>query len=554
MVIAGISGTSTPAPNAVDHERVTDPPAAQWGFESAQVQDEVQVKSSNAEEVDDGEATESDEDDLDDITHPEATAGEITPAAARISTTLPTIKETPNAKATVAASVADTDGGNGDPFSTAQEPSLSDQSPADSPSIRAKAVIPTAVVETTIGEVAGASDDDSDDVGDAIIVPKPKAVLTYGKNGRPAEDGVDAAISDVDGASKDQMSAANGDGDDDQQLYLVSSEPYGIPRVSAEAAKRRSKRKAEPDVKDEALVKQDDEEEIVVSAKRRKTVSNGEAVFDDDQPSSSAGTGTGKLKRPSRYSTAASSPSEGVKPESKTTKRRLSPQVVIPPSSATPTSTATSPLTGRVPKVLLSHDSAFRKSHSKWLKEQGSEVIDDVRTRRTNFVCVVKNDNVRTAKVLRSLALGKFVVTESWLTESKKSGQLLDLEEYVHPQIENVNVDRRKLFHGKNLFFTSTLADKVYGVNWDDIYSLCEEVGASAILKGTSGDYGDFSRTTETICFGATNSDVDVGRLQTQFSCTVFNKSLISHAIISGELDLDLGEFKLPAGGLKKKA
>ena len=221
-------------------------------------------------------------------------------------------------------------------------------------------------------------------------------------------------------------------------------------------------------------------------------------------------------------------------------------------ASETPSSSATSSvLTGKVPSILLSSESALRKSCGKWLKQQGATMIDDVKARRANFVCVVKDDKhkLTTAKVLRSLALGKLVVTEKWITESKKAGQLLEPDEFVHPKVKHtISDDRRSMFEGMNLFFTKTLVNDVYKAGWDDIQALAKEAGASHVEKIESGTFGQLKGSLRIVCFGHDKDDVDLPRLIGQQGCTIYHKDFLTHSIIAGELDLDDEEYKLSAG------
>jgi hypothetical protein len=299
------------------------------------------------------------------------------------------------------------------------------------------------------------------------------------------------------------------------------------------------------------------------SPKKRKSLRTT-ASHEEETPESTAPatrSKKGRLSRPTRHSSAETE-GEIVVADGKP---RVSPQVIVNPQSSgsraratdTPSSTATSTaLSGKTPKILLSSDSTLHKS-AKWLKDHGSEIIDDVKTRRTHFVCVVKDGHIKTAKALRSLALGKLVVTEDWVVDSKKAGQLLETDDYIPTDLkENISVDRRRLFHGKNIFATATLADKVYMQGWPDIVNLAKDAGASAVFKGHSGEFEKFARSgkNETIVLGADNNDEDAFRLQTQSNCTVYRKSLLTDAIITGQLDLDNEDYKLPlASGVAKK-
>jgi hypothetical protein len=220
----------------------------------------------------------------------------------------------------------------------------------------------------------------------------------------------------------------------------------------------------------------------------------------------------------------------------------------VPTSMSPPSSTTSSVLTGKVPNILLSNDSPCRKgTTAAFLKQQGATIIDDVKTRRAHFVCVLNGDRLTTtAKVLRSLALGKSVVTEDWITQSKQAGKFLDPDDFVHDDLkENIHVDRRAIFQNTNLFFTQTLA-KGYGKGWKDIQELAKEAGASHVDEGSSGDFGTFKEgRMDVICFGQAKNDPDVLRLKKSHGVKVYHKNLLTESIRKGELDLDMEEHVL---------
>ncbi|KAK5170217.1 uncharacterized protein LTR77_004803 [Saxophila tyrrhenica] len=567
-VVIEMPSVSATLPDDVIQENGALPQALP--FPSATSRDDVQVKSSNAEEIDGGEVTDSDEEeDLDEFKSVATPVTEITPATSRPA--VAAIKETPNAKTLEAPSLANTDAGDNEPFSTAQDEltndaqrTLQDEPPPDSPSVRAKVSITSRASQVVRRkEVPGTSDYGSE-LDDEESPQKREVDGTDDENHsaelsprQPSEDRAKIFLATMDGTADEQVYLVDADeegqddDDDGEQLNMGTSDPLQPVEVFVQTAERSQKRKLEAELFDDAE-EDDDGDEVIVATKKRKiaptddTPKKSDEAAEDEKPATRST--RGKLSRPSRQFTVNSSPVEPNEPQSRGKKRPISPQVVVSPTSETPTSTATSAiLSGKAPKVLLSHESKLRKSLGKWFKEHGVEIIDDVKTRRTNFVCVVKDDNIKTAKVLRSLALGKLVVTEDWLQDSKTRGQLLDPQDYVHEKIGIPAKDRRKLFYGKNLFFTTTLAEKVYGPRWQDIVDLCTEAGASDVRKGSSKDFGQMIGSNETLCFGTKpTNDADVGRLQSQFSCTVFNKDLITHAMISGELDLEDEEYVLP--------
>ena len=311
---------------------------------------------------------------------------------------------------------------------------------------------------------------------------------------------------------------------------------------------------AKPDVeKEEAIVEPDDqvetedEDTIEVISKPATKAKGGKATKSSRRQNQ--GIADGSDTEPVFFKSSGKSKTSAVGASS-TRRARKNLRTV----GKTPTSSAESSiLIGKAPSVLLTTESALRKSAGKWLKEQGASVINDVQARRNNFLCVIKDDNLTTtAKVLRSLALGKLVVTEEWIRQSKKADHLLNPEDFVPTDLKDtITVDRRNLFQGKNIFFTNALA-KAYGGGWDAIQALAKEAGASKVDKGDSGTFGGLKRSKDAVCFGREKDDVDVQRLAQTHKCTVYHKDLLTHSIVTGVFVLDNEDFKLAEGGSKK--
>ncbi|KAK3673449.1 hypothetical protein LTR78_006683 [Recurvomyces mirabilis] len=234
-------------------------------------------------------------------------------------------------------------------------------------------------------------------------------------------------------------------------------------------------------------------------------------------------------------------------------KRPLTAQVIIPSSArATPASDAgiATALEGKIPKVLITQSKLKEDEDlTKWLKKHGAEVIDVVPSKRTNFVCVVPDGVLpRTAKTLRSMALGKRIVTEDWLTDSKQQGQLLDPPDYIHSSLEDdQGIDRGKVFAGFTIFFTTQLT-REYGKGWKDVQALVQEAGASLVEKGSATKGEERSKSVKAIVFiGSEENDPDVTRLIDGFGFVVYHKDLITESVLAGDVDLEDTEFVLIA-------
>ena len=511
----------------------------------ANPQAEVQVKSSNAEP--DHASTSGDQEDEtdssngDDLDQP---AGNITPAKSRVVGN--TIMETPHATTRPDSnSLANDDHA---PYSTAQEAPASDTAMlgtdnADSPT--AQAQMKRAARAESVQK-------------DSPLLP----VEVVRRNGMMPDSDAETEPTSPSRASPDPAATSEPYEARDVAFAAASGSMAAVGTESGSLASS-TKRK----------VSEDEEEgrDMSVSSKKRKidtpkvvdeqydsdeideTVLKQEEEGDEDAEPDVRAAPPRKKGRSvtSARSTKSTSPKRSTQPNS-------SPVVVVPAqrtakkrtaaSNSPPSSAASSMLTGKVPHILLSNDSACRKgATAAFLKKQGATIIDDVKTRRTHFVCVLKGDRLTTtAKVLRSLALGKLVVTEDWITESKKAGYLLEPEDFVHEDLlPTMNIDRRTVFQDKNLFFTKALV-KAYGKGWKDIQDLAKEAGASHIEEGDSGTFGVLKEgRTEVICFGKEADDADVLRLQKTHHVKVYHKNLLTQSMLKGELDFDGEEHVL---------
>ena len=165
----------------------------------------------------------------------------------------------------------------------------------------------------------------------------------------------------------------------------------------------------------------------------------------------------------------------------------LEDEIVVAPSTTrrnVPSSSVQSnPISTELPKKMVL--SGYRPTWplTTFLKRSGLEEVEKP-TSRMNYVCVVPNTPLKTTvKVLRCLIAKKPLVTEQWLSASKQAGHLLTVDPYVHKDV--VDADRRSLFRGKILFFTSA-AKKSYGGGWEDISRVAKDVGAMSVESGSA--------------------------------------------------------------------
>lgn len=295
------------------------------------------------------------------------------------------------------------------------------------------------------------------------------------------------------------------------------------------------------------------------SGKKRGRPSKGSRVEDDQDDAVEPPSSTGKLKRPRRKSEADEPEAEDGNDEVVGTRRRtnaspdLDPRASSTPQSSTPHGSGKAAPT----KVLLSNSKYGDDSKAKnWLKKHGASVDEKVPGKRSNFVCVVAvGELLATPKVLRSVALGKRVVTDQWIKLSMEQNQLLDLDDYVHDDLApTMSVDRSKLLQGKALFITSAL-EKVYGDSFAHLKELAATVGAHRVEVGTAKKASGLSDAA-TIFLGRDGDDPDAQQLAAVDGRAVYQKNLLTQSILRGELLLEHEEFKWsskPGKGKKGK-
>ena len=326
-----------------------------------------------------------------------------------------------------------------------------------------------------------------------------------------------------------------------------------IPASTAPAVKRPRGR---PDKASKSINRASTENSVPAPTNTGKPLGRPSKAFKAAQRSDNAAQhspSSGKLRRPSRRSGAHHEEEEDDKKgsdqeESATARSRRgksSPDLNPRPSS-TPQSSGT-PMTGKAPTKIFLSNSKFaedRKAKS-WLSKQGATIGGDaIPGKRANFICVVGSGELATtAKVLRSLALGKKVVTDQWIEDSMKRDHLLELDGYIHDDLsETADIDRGKLFEGKILFITDAQT-KAYGSGIDSIRELAAAVGAWKVESGSAKKASSMSPAS-TIFLGGDGNDHDAWLLAEEEGRTVYQKALLTQSVIRGELLVNEEELK----------
>ncbi|KAH9821456.1 FHA domain binding [Teratosphaeria destructans] len=207
------------------------------------------------------------------------------------------------------------------------------------------------------------------------------------------------------------------------------------------------------------------------------------------------------------------------------------------------------------PKLLLSSTSLSEKKNTtvlNWLRRQNMKIATEVPGKRSHFFCLVAHDRLpRTAKVLRSLALGKLVVSEQWAFRSFAEKKLLRPEDFVYDALQDRNAPDEGVFKGKTLFFTKALQQE-YGDGWDDVQTLIDEAGPASASTGSSSDASQAAQCEGTILLGSRGDDPDAAKLSHEYGHRVYSKDLLTTAILRGKLDTDSDEFLLTPAKPKK--
>ena len=283
------------------------------------------------------------------------------------------------------------------------------------------------------------------------------------------------------------------------------------------------------------------------SGKKRGRPSKGSRAEDDQDESAEPPLSTGKLKRPGRKSEGKiETEEEDDQDEVAGPRRRMNASPDLDPRASSTPQSSTPHVSGEAPtKVLLSNSKYAKDTKAKnWLQKHGAPVDEKIPGKRSNFVCVVAvGELLATSKVLRSVALGKKVVTDQWLKLSMEQGQLLDLDDYVHDDLgPTMDIDRSNLLEGKALFITSAL-EKKYGEGFASVKELATIMGAHHVEVGAAKKTHGMSDAT-TIFLGLDSDDPDARKLAHEDGRSVYQKNLLTQSILRGELLLDHDEFR----------
>ncbi|KAK5172458.1 hypothetical protein LTR04_003956 [Oleoguttula sp. CCFEE 6159] len=223
------------------------------------------------------------------------------------------------------------------------------------------------------------------------------------------------------------------------------------------------------------------------------------------------------------------------------------------------TSTQPTVYQGPAPVIVFSNSSIPKlPALMKFLRSQSASVADTVTERGSNFLCVGKGEVKTTGKLLLSLAFGKTIVTDEWVSKSSDAKKLLHPARFF-PKDDNLAQvppeNRSELMTQKTLYFTPSLK-KDYGGGFKEIEKIAKAVGAARVISKPPRELPAVSNGTsehETVVLALEHGDSEVSALSEKgWKC--YRKELLSNSILRGHLDLASDEFKIqPSVSQQKK-
>lgn len=160
-------------------------------------------------------------------------------------------------------------------------------------------------------------------------------------------------------------------------------------------------------------------------------------------------------------------------------------------------------------------------------------------------------------KLLLCITLGIPVVTDAWLQESSRKGQLLDTKRFM-PQIPDQEKEwnfslarvwgqpQPAILENRVVYFTAALR-KIYAP-FDEVETICKALGCASVPKiGVERVKDD----AEAIFLGQEDDDPECATLL-ENGRTVYSKDLLTLSILRGEFDLNSDEFKIKPGGSQR--
>lgn len=196
----------------------------------------------------------------------------------------------------------------------------------------------------------------------------------------------------------------------------------------------------------------------------------------------------------------------------------------------------------------------------KFLRANGGKKMQNVSAPGVNFLVVGPGELKRTPKFTISVALGKWVVEDQWLIDSKEVGYFLNPDPYIphDPTYEKVWSFslRTAIARGRNgennileehtIYITPALLAQVKAFKQEEsLIEMLKTTGASSIIrKAPKGKKEDDENGDKTLILGADKGDNDVVGLE-KLGWKVYGTGIVAVSVLRGRLEVGEKEFRI---------
>ncbi|CUS14025.1 unnamed protein product [Tuber aestivum] len=206
-------------------------------------------------------------------------------------------------------------------------------------------------------------------------------------------------------------------------------------------------------------------------------------------------------------------------------------------------------------KVLDPVPTVIRKDIEKFLRAAAAKKIDNVSAPGVNFLVVGPGELKRTPKLTIGVALGKTVVEDQWLMDSKEIGYFLDPDPYIpndplHEKEWGFNLAAavkrgrqggNSVLKGWNVNITLALVSQLKaGKQEESLVEMLKAAGAGNIAK--KAPRGAKKGEEQTLVLGSEKGDSEVSALE-KSGWAVFSAGIVALSVLRGKLNTDTDEF-----------
>ena len=174
------------------------------------------------------------------------------------------------------------------------------------------------------------------------------------------------------------------------------------------------------------------------------------------------------------------------------------------------------------------------------------------------MLCVGK-DLKKTSKLIMAILLGKDLVSDTWVIDSSKHGELLDSTSYFPHDAEReaewgLNLieaaqrgeDRTRVFDGWNIVFSASAKKELGSTGFKDLKGIVMLAGARKVTATLPKKAPE--DVPSTIVIGSAEDST----LPTLTKWKFYTKDLISLSVLKGRLDLENDNFLVREAGTAK--